>query len=83
MTDANLLLGRLLPEYFPSIFGPKENEPLDMKATRALFERMAVQVKRETGKDMSPEDIALGFVKLIYNRLMYPTHSYQFHRRRE
>lgn len=79
MTDANLLLGRLLPEYFPSIFGPKENEPLDTKATRALFERMAVQVKSETGKDMSPEDIALGFVKLIYSRLMYPTDSYQLH----
>lgn len=72
MTDANLLLGRLLPEYFPSIFGPKENEPLDMKATRALFERMAVQVKRETGKDMSPEDIALGFIDVANETMARP-----------
>ncbi|KAJ3545497.1 hypothetical protein NM208_g2479 [Fusarium decemcellulare] len=29
VTDANLFLGRLIPEYFPSIFGPDENQPLD------------------------------------------------------
>ena len=33
VTDANLLLGRLLPEYFPKIFGPNEDEPLDIQAT--------------------------------------------------
>jgi 5-oxoprolinase (ATP-hydrolysing) len=25
ITDANLLLGRLMPEYFPKIFGPNED----------------------------------------------------------
>ncbi len=29
ITDANLVVGRILPEYFPQIFGPNENEPLD------------------------------------------------------
>lgn len=29
ITDANLLLGRLLPEFFPKIFGSDENQPLD------------------------------------------------------
>lgn len=33
ITDANLLLGRLLPDYFPKIFGPHENEPLDVEGT--------------------------------------------------
>jgi 5-oxoprolinase (ATP-hydrolysing) len=33
VTDANLLLGRLLPDYFPKIFGPNENEPLDYSST--------------------------------------------------
>ena len=60
VTDANLILGRLLPQYFPAIFGPNENEPLDIEATRKSFEIMARQVKEETGKDMSVEDIALG-----------------------
>lgn len=34
ITDANLLLGRLMPEYFPKIFGPNEDQPLDVEATK-------------------------------------------------
>jgi 5-oxoprolinase (ATP-hydrolysing) len=60
VTDANLLLGRLLPEYFPAIFGPQENLPLDIEATRKLFNAMAAQVKEETGQDMRSEEVALG-----------------------
>lgn len=37
ITDANLALGRLLPEYFPKIFGPNENEALDIKTTNEAF----------------------------------------------
>lgn len=37
ITDANLLLGRLLPDFFPKIFGPNENEPLDYAGTHAAF----------------------------------------------
>lgn len=33
ITDANLFLGRLMPEFFPKIFGPSENEPLDYEGT--------------------------------------------------
>ena len=60
ITDANLVTGHLAVEMFPKIFGPNENEPLDIEATRKSFEIMARQVKEETGKDMSVEDIALG-----------------------
>ena len=37
VTDANLVLGRILPDHFPKIFGPNENEPLDIEAPRKLF----------------------------------------------
>lgn len=40
VTDANLILGRLLPEYFPKIFGPNENEALDIATTRKKFEEL-------------------------------------------
>lgn len=40
VTDANLILGRLLPEYFPKIFGPHENEALDIETTRRKFEEL-------------------------------------------
>ncbi len=34
ITDANLLLGRILPDFFPKIFGPNEDAPLDEQAAR-------------------------------------------------
>jgi 5-oxoprolinase (ATP-hydrolysing) len=37
ITDANLFLGRIIPDFFPKIFGPKENEPLDSEATAKAF----------------------------------------------
>ena len=44
VTDANLLLGRLLPEYFPHIFGPNEDQPLDKESTIAAFQELAKEV---------------------------------------
>jgi Hydantoinase/oxoprolinase len=35
ITDANLVLGRILPDFFPKIFGPHEDEPLDGDAARS------------------------------------------------
>ena len=36
ITDANLLLGRILPDFFPKIFGPNEDAPLDEQAARSV-----------------------------------------------
>ena len=44
VTDANLILGRLLPEYFPKIFGKTEDQPLDKDATHAAFTALTKEV---------------------------------------
>lgn len=44
VTDANLVLGRLLPEYFPQIFGPEENEPLDVSRALTMFTELTYEV---------------------------------------
>lgn len=46
VTDANLILGRLLPQYFPCIFGPDENEPLDKDGTRVAFQILVKEVNQ-------------------------------------
>ena len=46
ITDANLLLGRLLPNYFPKIFGPGENEALDKSGTSESFKALAEEVNK-------------------------------------
>ena len=44
VTDANLMLGRLLPEYFPQIFGETEDQPLDYKTTQTEFAKLTEEV---------------------------------------
>jgi 5-oxoprolinase (ATP-hydrolysing) len=45
VTDANLILGRLISEHFPALFGPKGNEPLDPEVSLTKFKELAETVK--------------------------------------
>lgn len=69
ITDANLVLGRLLPEYFPKVFGPGADEPLDKQASVRAFEKLASQINVDREEKLSIEDIASGFVQ-VANEVM-------------
>ncbi len=60
VTDANVMAGKLIPDFFPAIFGPNQNEPLDAAAVRGKFERLA----EEIGDGRTPEEVADGFLKI-------------------
>jgi 5-oxoprolinase (ATP-hydrolysing) len=45
VTDANLILGRLIAEHFPSLFGPNGNEPLDPEASTTKFKELSETVE--------------------------------------
>ncbi|RVI19412.1 5-oxoprolinase, partial [Sinorhizobium meliloti] len=60
VTDANVMLGKLLPEHFPAIFGPEQNLPLDVETVRERF----VALAGEIGDGRSPEDVADGFIRI-------------------
>jgi len=64
VTDANLLLGRLVPDYFPKIFGKTEKEPLDVEASRTAFEKLAEEINATQDKKLSLDEIIYGFVEL-------------------
>lgn len=72
VTDANLFLGRLLPEYFPKIFGPNENEPLDVDITRQKFIELADTINSETSQSKTPEEIALGYIQVANESMAKP-----------
>ena len=75
VTDANLYLGRLLPEFFPKIFGKNEDEGLDPEASRKVLQELADQIKRETGKDMSVDEVAYGFLTVANEAMTRPIRS--------
>ncbi|KHN96926.1 Hydantoinase B/oxoprolinase [Metarhizium album ARSEF 1941] len=75
VTDANLHLGRLLPEFFPKIFGRSEDESLDPEASRKVLQELADQVQRETGKSLTVDEIAYGFLTVANETMTRPIRS--------
>ncbi|WP_431152862.1 hydantoinase B/oxoprolinase family protein [Acidovorax facilis] len=63
VTDANVMVGKVQPRYFPSVFGPAANETLDADAVRARFEEIAVQTQRK------PEEVAEGFIQIAVQQM--------------
>ena len=65
VTDANVMAGKLIPEFFPRIFGPEQNLPIDGEAVREAFASLA----REVGDGRSPEEVADGFIKIAVENM--------------
>ncbi|MCP5396367.1 MAG: hydantoinase B/oxoprolinase family protein [Sphingomonadaceae bacterium] len=64
VTDCNLLLGKLQPGHFPAVFGPDADEPLDRAAAQARMDDVLAQVEAATGRTMSMEEAAEGFLAI-------------------
>jgi len=64
VTDANVMLGKLQPDFFPAIFGPDQDQPLDTDAVRQAFDALA---KQQPGK--SAEEIAEGFITIAVENM--------------
>lgn len=75
VTDANLFLGRLLPEFFPKIFGKNEDEGLDFEASKKVIQELTDQVNEETGKNMSLDEVAYGFLTIANEAMTRPIRS--------
>ena len=65
VTDINVALGRIVPEFFPSIFGPDRNQPLDVEVTRAAF--LAIVEQLNDGR--SAEHVAEGFLEIAVEHM--------------
>jgi 5-oxoprolinase (ATP-hydrolysing) len=65
VTDANVMVGKLIADFFPKIFGPAQNQPLDAEAVRSAFAAMA----KEIGDGRSSEQVADGFIKIAVENM--------------
>jgi 5-oxoprolinase (ATP-hydrolysing) len=65
VTDINAALGKLDPDHFPAIFGPGQDERLDIDASRAGFAALA----EEIGDGRSPEEVAEGFLDIAVEHM--------------
>lgn len=69
VTDANVVLGRVIPSEFPQIFGPNEDQPLDVDGARKAFEELG---KSPEAEGRSPEELAYGFLQVANEAMCRP-----------
>ena len=65
VTDANLMTGKLIPDLFPKVFGPRSDEPLDDTIVRERFAALA----RDIGDGREPEAVADGFLAIAVAKM--------------
>ena len=69
VTDCNVMLGRIHPDFFPKVFGPNADQPLDVEATRVKFDALAQSVAETTGVTATPQSVAAGFLRIAVDNM--------------
>ena len=63
VTDANVLVGKVQPDFFPAVFGPEGNQRLDKQAVAERFAALSSQMNR------TAEAIADGFLRIAVQQM--------------
>ncbi len=64
VTDCNVMLGKLQPDFFPKVFGPHADEPLDCVTVSGHFANLANEIASATGQRPTAEQVAAGFLAI-------------------
>lgn len=65
VTDSNVMLGKLQPDFFPAIFGAGQDQPLDVGTVGEKFAALAAEI----GDGRTPEAVAEGFVTIAVENM--------------
>ncbi len=65
VTDANVMVGKLQPEFFPKVFGPNADLPLNKEIVIEKFK----QLTRKIGDNRTPEQVAAGFLAIAVQNM--------------
>ncbi len=70
ITDCNVMLGKLHPSHFPSVFGPNGDQPLDVHIVEQKFKVLAKTISGSTSeKEQSPHELAEGFLRIAVENM--------------
>lgn len=69
VTDCNVMLGKLQPQFFPAVFGPNADQPLDVAAVESAFAAIAADIQAATGDARTPVEVADGFLRIAVDNM--------------
>jgi len=68
VTDCNVMLGRIPPDFFPKIFGPGGDLPLDKERVAQAFHELG-EIRAHSGKSLTPDELAGGFLRIAVENM--------------
>ena len=71
VTDCNVMLGLIQPAFFPPVFGPHADQPLDTEGVHARFAELAHIIHEHTDDDRDPVDVAAGFRRIAVDNMAH------------
>ena len=69
VTDANVMVGKINPEFFPQVFGPNGDQAMDGDIVFQKFEKLSSDIEKSTGDKRSPVEVANGFLKIAVDNM--------------
>jgi len=69
VTDCNVMLGKIVPDYFPHVFGPNGDLPIDAVVVRQLFSSLTEEIVAATGDNRTPQQVAHGFLEIAVHNM--------------
>ena len=80
VTDANVMLGKLDPRFFPRLLGLTGDQPLDLAAVTARFDTLAAEVLQALGRRIEPHELAEGFLRIAVENMANAIKEISVHR---
>ncbi len=69
VTDCNVMLGKIQPQFFPKVFGKNGDLPLDGEIVRQKFHQLTTEINAKTGSNSTPEQVAAGFLAIAVENM--------------
>ena len=64
VTDCNVMVGKLQPEFFPQVFGENADAPLDVEIVHEKFTQLTAAIGQR-----QPEEVAAGFLAIAVQKM--------------
>ena len=69
VTDCNVMLGKIQPQFFPPVFGAAGDAELDAAVVKSKFAALAQEIRQKTGNDRTPEEVAEGYIDIAVGNM--------------
>ena len=69
VTDCNVMVGKIQPQFFPQVFGENGQQALDKVQVKTAFAKLSKEIAAKTGDNRTAEQVAEGFLAIAIDNM--------------